>query len=196
MGAMGNRIALALALPALLATAAHAAPREHRWTWRQRPSPDAVHACRADMSRVLEVAPDAAEAIPRALREATPAWIELGLMPPGKDEGEPFLFPGLEFANRARTRSDRYDAVVTALLLVARDHFPQGQLSIASSAGWDDWRAGAELYDKALGRVPQPPFDQRAPLKLDPGPVLFAVLLLGALGIFAVLGLIGMGKAS
>src|SRR5262245_14079263 len=124
MGTMRSCLALALVLSTLLAPAAQAAQREHQWTWRHHPSPDAMNACRADMQRVLEIAPDAAETIPRTLHKATPAWIEVGLMPPDKDEGEPFLFPGLEVAgNRARTRSDRYDAMVTTLLLVARDHF-------------------------------------------------------------------------
>jgi hypothetical protein len=76
----------------------------------------------------------------------------------GDDECEPCVFPGDLGFNFCKTRALPYDAVVTACLLVARDHFPSYELSISSDGSWpDDWQDGSKLYSAVLGRTPKYP---------------------------------------
>ena len=108
-------LAAALAAPATLA-------ETHRWFWKQRPASATVMAAAAEMEKLLD-ASGAASGIPRAIREATLAWIAIGYQPRSNEDGQLFLFPGLENANQCRTHSPEYDVLVIAALLVARDHF-------------------------------------------------------------------------
>ncbi len=72
---------------------------------------------------------------------------------------EPFVFPGDLGFNFCKTEGEPYDAVVTACLLVARDHFPSSVLSIDSDGDWSkgDWHEGIDLYSSVLERQPQYP---------------------------------------
>ena len=77
----------------------------------------------------------------------------------GDDSHEPFVFPGELGFNFCKTEAKPYDAVVTACLLVARDHFPESMLSIDSDGSWleGDWREGKSLYCSVLGRAARDP---------------------------------------
>jgi hypothetical protein len=115
-----------------------------------------VHAAAAEMRRLLE-ASGAGESLSPAERNATLAWIDVGWLPSPREAGQLFIFPGLEYANQCKTAAPEYDALVTASLLVARDHFPPSTLAIKSSAAWLEWKAGAELYERVLGREAHDP---------------------------------------
>ena len=75
----------------------------------------------------------------------------------GTASHEPFAFPSQPGFNLCKTSGKRYDEVVVACLLVASDHFPDDVLTIASDGGWSDWKEGAALYGKVLGRSPTRP---------------------------------------
>ena len=77
----------------------------------------------------------------------------------GDNACEPFVFPGDLGFNFCKTEAMPYDEVVTACLLVARDHFPSSELSIASDGDWaaGDWDNGKKLYASVLGRTPPYP---------------------------------------
>ena len=128
----------------------------HSWIWKQRPANDEVRKAADAIRRVLEVS-GAGQSLSGPERAATLAWIEVGWLPHDKDDGQLFVFPGLEYANQCKTASPDYDALVTASLLVARDHFPPSVLGMSSSAPWTDWKGGAGLYQQALGREARDP---------------------------------------
>jgi hypothetical protein len=91
----------------------------------------------------------------------------------GDDEYEDFLFPGSTVShnllpgpnlpanligfNPCKTEWKPYDEVVTACLIVARDHFTPTELQISSDGSWDDWQAGRMLYERVLGRTAHNP---------------------------------------
>src|SRR5262249_61809233 len=67
------------------------------------------------------------------------------------------VFPGEVGFNRTQTQWTPDDAVVTACLLVARDHFAPSILEIESDGQYDGryWAAGRALYARVLGRTPK-----------------------------------------
>jgi hypothetical protein len=79
----------------------------------------------------------------------------------GDDAHEPFVFPYVfpdhTSFNFCKTQWKPYDEVVTACLIVARDHFSPSVLEISSDGSWDDWRSGAKLYASVLGRTARNP---------------------------------------
>ncbi len=80
----------------------------------------------------------------------------------GKLARQPFVFPGevdSEDYSSCMTFGKPYGAAVAACLLVARDHFPSGQLLITSDDTWGngDWRQGARLYQQVFGKQPDNP---------------------------------------
>jgi hypothetical protein len=66
--------------------------------------------------------------------------------------------------NFCKTAGKPYDEVVTACLLVARDHFPEDILSIDSDGSWSDgdWQEGTKLYTTVLGRPARNPMSPTA----------------------------------
>jgi hypothetical protein len=75
----------------------------------------------------------------------------------GVDAHEPFVFPGGNGFNFCKTAAKPYDEVVTACLLVARDHFPPSVLEISSDGSWSDWAEGAKLYSAVFHRPARNP---------------------------------------
>ena len=49
--------------------------------------------------------------------------------------------------------------MVTAILIAARDCFSPGLLAIGSDGEWDDWAAGARLYQSVTGRKALSPLE-------------------------------------
>ena len=170
----------ALSVSALIALAAFPAlaDRSHMWVWKKPPPTAALDKAVEEMNRLLEASGAAGE-IPAPVRTATLAWIATGFSPLTKEDGQPFLFPGLEFANRCRTKLPAYDALVTASLLVARDHFGPDVMGLSSSASWAEWADGAALYTKTLGRPAMDPgLRQGMSLGMRTGIVIAGILLL------------------
>jgi hypothetical protein len=58
-----------------------------------------------------------------------------------------------------KTSRKPYDAVVTALLILANDIYGDA-VRISSDGDWQDWEKGAELYERALGAVARVPFEK------------------------------------
>jgi hypothetical protein len=148
----------------------------HYWMWHARPGADALRACVADMDRIVEMR--RGSLADRQDRTGTAAvflgsgtFEDAGAPGPdimfdgiGEDGYETFGFPLAPFmADRpefqfVKTAAKPYDEVVTACLIVARDHFRPEVLTIASDGTWlPDWVAGAALYEKALGRTATDP---------------------------------------
>jgi len=136
----------------------------HYFRWLQKPEDAPLRASIAEM-RALAEARKAILAGPEG--EKSPEFTSDSLVVNGigDDSHEPFIFPGytgvIEWApkltpgfNFCKTAGKPYDEVVTACLLVARDHFPVSVLAIGSDGSWcgGDWRAGSDLYSKVLRR--------------------------------------------
>jgi hypothetical protein len=130
----------------------------HYFTWHQKPGDTDLKACIDEMRRIIQVrtnilvGPDGASSV-----IVDPLHVDLNGV--GDDAHEPFVFPGEVGFNFCKTEYKPYDAVVTACLLIARDHFPQSVLSISSDGSWSDgdWREGIKLYSSVLGRSPRNP---------------------------------------
>src|SRR5215831_13614631 len=160
------RLCTTVACPLLLAASclsAHAG-YTHYWTWHEPPSNVAVTQCVADMNRLIEarksilVSPDAEGAKPGILKLEASKVDFNGF---GDHACEPFVFPFVltekhDF-NFCKTRGEPYDEVVTACLIVARDHFPPSVLEISSDGSWQDWTAGATLYATVFGKPAKNP---------------------------------------
>jgi len=156
-----------LALLVILAIPAQAGYDQY-FTWHSRPSPQALHEAIAEMRLVIEASrsklagPDG-DGQPEIGSDSV---VFNGI---GDDSHEPFFFPGIiedpspglePGFNAIKTAGKPYDAVVTACLLVARDHFPANVLAIGSDGEWpEDWLAGAQLYRSVLHRPAQDPID-------------------------------------
>lgn len=133
----------------------------HYFTWNQKPSDADLKACVSEMRLVIEarkdilVGPDG----PASAMIFDSTHVDLNGI--GDDANEPFIFPGESGFNFCKTEGKPYDAVVTACLLVARDHFPSAVLLIGSDGSWDagDWQDGAKLYSSVLSRPAQNPID-------------------------------------
>ena len=131
----------------------------HYYTWKQSPSEQALKDCVADMNRLIEarrsilVSPDLPESKPGILNLGSTNVDFNGV---GGDAHEPFVFPYVlperQSFNFCKTEYKPYDEVVTACLIVARDHFPPSVLEISSDGEWTDWRAGAILYSSVFQR--------------------------------------------
>jgi hypothetical protein len=136
----------------------------HYYTWKQTPNETALKACIADMNRLIEarksilVSPDLPESRAGSLK-LSPTNVDFNGI--GDDAHEPFVFPYVfpdhTSFNFCKTQWKPYDEVVTACLIVARDHFSPSVLEISSDGSWDDWRSGAKLYASVLGRTARNP---------------------------------------
>jgi len=165
---------------ALLVALLHSRPAyagyTHYWEWHARPDAAALHACIADMSRIVEAR--RGMLADREDRTGTASvFLVLGTFGDagdpvpdiafngiGDDGHEPFAFPLAPFTvdrpefQFVKTEAKPYDEVVTACLIVARDYFRPEVLTIASDGTWEpDWAAGAALYEHVLGRSAMSP---------------------------------------
>ena len=68
-----------------------------------------------------------------------------------KDEPEIFDF--------CKTAQKPYDAVVTAILIRAKEIYGSC-VSISSDGDWSEWKDGRDLYEAVFGEVAQCPFDK------------------------------------
>lgn len=143
----------------------------HYFTWHQRPSAAALRDCVGEMRLLVEarrkkLAGPEGEGAPVIEAESL---VFNGI---GEDSHEPFVFPGtIERTppipkldpgfNFCKTMGKPYDEVVTACLLVARDHFPVSVLAIGSDGSWvdGDWRDGTLLYSSVFRRLARNPID-------------------------------------
>lgn len=154
----------------------------HYWTWHTTPDINKLKQCIADMARIVR------EQNVCTIRgwdgTGEPLIEELAISFNGDSEAraeygdtldhETFSFPGYTFTNRpewdtepesvfnfCKTARKPYDAVVTACLLVARDHFDESVLSINSDGWWHEWANGYKLYYRIFGREPQQVVDEQ-----------------------------------
>jgi hypothetical protein len=86
----------------------------------------------------------------------------------GAEGHETFAFPlakdGTPSFQFVKTQWKAYDVVVVASLIAVRDHFPPNELEITSDGTWEqEWVAGAQLYERVLGRK------AKSPLTTQPG---------------------------
>lgn len=138
----------------------------HYYTWKQKPDDASLKACIADMNRLIEarksilVSPDLPESTPGSLKLSETNIDFNGI---GKNAHEPFVFPYVlpdhDSFNFCKTAWKPYDEVVTACLIVARDHFPPSVLEISSDGSWADWSRGAILYSSVFGRPARDPIN-------------------------------------
>jgi hypothetical protein len=141
----------------------------HYFRWCQKPDEASLSRCINEMRRIVD-ARKSMLAGPEAEGEPMVTAQSLVFNGVGDNGHEPFVFPGdIESTPRGpkipagfnfcKTAAKPYDEVVTACLLVARDHFPPSVLAIESDGSWpDDWRDGASLYSSVLGRPARNPF--------------------------------------
>jgi hypothetical protein len=146
-----------------------AAGYTHYYTWKKSPNDASLKACIADMNRLIEarksilVSPDLRDSIPGSPKLNSTNVDFNGI---GDHACEPFVFPFV-FSDRrsfnfCKTEGEPYDEVVTACLIVARDHFPAGVLEIKSDGAWEDWKNGAKLYSSVFGRPARNPITASA----------------------------------
>jgi hypothetical protein len=143
-----------LLLTAALAAPAALAGTTHHWTWRKLPAPAQLEACAQPMRRLVEARLPILELSP------PPGGVQPGPLGPellrlngtGDDRQEVFVWPGRPGFNACHTNGYPYDAVVTAVLIAARDCFDEGTLVIGSDVGFDEWAPGAGLYQRVMGR--------------------------------------------
>jgi hypothetical protein len=152
----------------------------HYFTWKQTPDEAALKSCIADMNRLIEarkgilVSPDLPESTPGSLKLNSTNVDFNGI---GEKAHEPFVFPGREGFNFCKTAWKPYDEVVTACLVVARDHFPPSVLEIQSDGAWEYWKKGALLYSKVFGRPARDPMTAPAITPASPKSFLLNVLV-------------------
>ena len=165
-----GRLVLTICLGAAEARAGY----DHYFTWLQKPDPNALVKCIADMRRVIDARRNL---LAGADGEGPPVLesLKLEFNGIGDEAHEPFVFPGTIIHdppipgvpsgfNSCKTQWKPYDEVVTACLLVARDYFPPSVLEIKSDGSWQggtdgDWSAGANLYQAVFGRRANNPLD-------------------------------------
>lgn len=136
----------------------------HYYTWKQTPDEASIKACVADMNRLIEarkailVSPDLPDSKPGSLKLSATNVDFNGV---GDDAHEPFVFPYVfpdhASFNFCKTQWKPYDEVVTACLIVVRDHFPPSVLEIDSDGSWADWSRGAKLYASVFHRPARNP---------------------------------------
>jgi hypothetical protein len=144
----------------------------HYFTWSQPPDEAPLKACIADMGKIVAAAKDLV-AGPDGNGTPVVGATHIEFNGRGNNAHEPFVFPGNAGFNFCKTQYKPYDAVVTACLIAAHDHFPSSVLAIASDGHWNegDWSDGARLYGKALGRMPADPtsdFEEPQPFPGQP----------------------------
>jgi hypothetical protein len=125
----------------------------HYFTWHKKPDQARLKECVEQMRKVVNAARwTLAGADGEGDPIAEPSRVELNGR--GEEAHEPFCFPGGMAYNFCKTQGKPYDAVVTACLLVARDHFPADVLEISSDGSWSegDWDAGKALYKQVFGK--------------------------------------------
>jgi hypothetical protein len=144
--------------------------------WHARPDAEALRACVGDIERIVEarrgtLADWQDRTGTAAVFVGTGTFGDAGVPGPsigfngiGANGYEAFGFPLAPFTadqpefQFVKTAAKPYDEVVTACLIVARDHFRPEVLTIASDGTWaPDWAPGAALYEKALGRTARDP---------------------------------------
>jgi len=176
------RVLAAIIVPLLaLCTRAYAG-YTHYFTWHQAPEEAALKQCVAEMNRLIEyrksmmVSPDEPGSIPGSLKLDSSRVDFNGI---GEEAHEPFVFPGRTGFNSCKTAYKPYDEVVTACLLVARDHFFPSVLSSSSDGSWNDWTQGVKLYSSVFRRVPRNPFS--GPPAVAHSTIVSAILFAGFL---------------
>ena len=145
----------------------------HYYTWKQPPDDTSLKACVADMNRLIEarksilVSPGRPESTPGSLKLSATNVDFNGI---SDKAHEPFVFPYAfsdhDSFNFCKTAWKPYDEVVTACLIVARDHFSPSVLEIDSDGSWSDWSRGAKLYASVFGRPARNPMTPN-PLAAD-----------------------------
>jgi hypothetical protein len=125
----------------------------HYFIWHQKPDETSLHECLTEMRRVVD-ARTSALAGPNGNGRPELEDLRVDFNGAGANGYEPFSFPGEVGFNFCKTEHQPYDDVVTACLLVARDHFPSSVLEITSDGSWEtgDWRNGASLYSSVTRR--------------------------------------------
>jgi hypothetical protein len=199
---MPRRILKLLAwLFSFLITGVAQAGYNHDFTWKIDPSNVRVAQCVEEMKLLIHARQQILEVVPPDPKYLGGDAIRFNGI--GDDQCEDFVFPGstvshnLNFTgtippiligfNPCKTNWKPYDEVVTACLLVARDHFTDRELKIVSDGDWDDgWQAGRKLYEDTLGRtarnpmspsvVDVPPF--KAPVQRHVLVVVFVIAML------------------
>ncbi len=147
-------LALAAALAVLLLAPGSAwAGYTHYWTWKRAPDAARVKLTIAEMRTIAGARRDLV-----TFSERDGAFLLDGL---GENAHETLVFPGTFRANEqhggfnfVKTAWKPYDVVVTACLLVARDHFGAEEVELRSDGDDRAWDAGRALYRQALGRAP------------------------------------------
>jgi hypothetical protein len=188
--------ALTLAFATLVLSSFHArAGYTHYFTWKQTPDAASVRACVADMNRLIEARKSIL--VSPALPESTPGSLKLSATNVdfngiGENGHEPFVFPYVfpdhDSFNFCKTAWKPYDEVVTACLIVARDHFPDSVLEISSDGSWSDWSRGASLYSSVFGRPARNPMAIRGFGAGSPSDFQFNVFISLAVFIVILLG--------
>ena len=151
------QVHLSLVIMCLFCTSAFAGYTQY-YTWHQKPGDTELKTCISEMRRVIEARTNIL-AGPDGTGTVIIDPSHLALNGIGEESHETFIFPGELGFNFCKTAAKPYDEVVTACLLVARDHFPSSVLSIDSDGSWSegDWQDGIKLYTSVLGRTPQNP---------------------------------------
>lgn len=135
---------------------------DHYFTWNQKPNEADLKQCVAEMNALINarkdmlVSPDLEGSVPGSLKLES---LKVDFNGVGNDAHEPFVFPGTNGFNFCTTDGKPYDEVVTACLIVARDHFSPKVLSINSDGSWDDWEKGAKLYTSVFHRPAKSPIN-------------------------------------
>lgn len=197
-------VTLVVALLVLLVSREAHAGYTHYWTWKVAPDGPRVERAVAEMNRIVEAK--------RSLLVVEDAGGPGAIFFNGIGEAahEPFVFPGKVGFQFVKTMMKPYDAVVTACLIIARDHFTADELSIKSDGTWDAWRDGRDLYLQVLERQPTNPLeigpaddddgdDGAAPLhvpepKPDTSRLRAVVISLAVIGALVVLRMIMGGR--
>jgi H+/citrate symporter len=156
----------------------------HYYTWKQPPDDTSLKACVADMNRLIEVrksilvSPDLPESTPGSLKLSATNVDFNGV---GDKAHEPFVFPYAvsdhDSFNFCKTAWKPYDEVVTACLIVARDHFSPSVLEIDSDGSWADWSRGAKLYTSVFARPARNPMTSNGLAAVSPKNFWFNVLV-------------------
>ena len=155
------------ALFACLLCSSALAGYDQYFTWHTNPNSAALKDCISEMRLIIQARTNIL-AGPLGSNNVVIDAYHVELNGIGANANESFIFPGDFGFNSCKTEVKPYDAVVTACLLVAHDHFPSSELSIDSDGSWSegDWDEGKKLYTSVLGRRPKDPI---APLWYEIG---------------------------
>ncbi len=142
-------VAAALALGLSLFGREAIAGYTHVWVFKEKPDPVVVARAAEAMQKVIARRPGLVDVVDK------PGEIRFNGR--GALAQEDFVFPGRVGTNAVWTERKPYDELVTACLLVARDHFTREQLEIKSDGDWLAWQDGILLYTETFGRAPKNP---------------------------------------